>query len=115
MPSTTKNAISTSVSDTDPLIGQSSRTTPAAIAMIAEISDHQKPGAPRAMKVVIRPITPLIRKIQPMMMVKASVAIGGSTIAATPRMSRTMPSIKNMTQCWWIAPATACPSRSAPC
>ena len=45
MPSTTKNAIKTSVSEMLPLTGQISNTTPAAIATIAEMSDHQKPGA----------------------------------------------------------------------
>ena len=36
-----------SVSETDPLIGQSSSTTPAAMAISAEISAHQKPGPGR--------------------------------------------------------------------
>ena len=47
MPSMTKKAISTKVSDSVPLIGRASSTTPATMAMTAENSDHQKPGALR--------------------------------------------------------------------
>ena len=79
----------------------------------AETSDHQKPGACRIQNVVIRPRMPLTRNIQPMMMVKASVAIGGTTIAMRPRMTRMMPSARYRPQCSWIEPATARPNRSA--
>ena len=50
-----KNTISSKVSETAPLIGQTSSTRPAAMASTAESSDHQKPGAWRAQKVVTRP------------------------------------------------------------
>ena len=74
MPSAAKKAISTNVSDSVPLIGQRIRTIPAAMAMTAEISAHQKPGALRIQNVVTRPTPPLIKNSQPMMSVKASVA-----------------------------------------
>ena len=98
MPSITKKAIRTSVSDNAPLIGQSSNTTPAAMAITAESSAHQKPGALRIQNVVTRPTPPQIRNSQPMTSVKASVAIGAATIAAMPRMTRRMPSIRNSVQ-----------------
>ena len=71
---------------------------PAAMPMIAEISDHQNPGVYLAQKVVIRPTMPLTRKIQPMMMVNATVAIGGKMMAASPRMTKMIPSAKNRPQ-----------------
>ncbi len=95
MPSITKNAISTSVSDTVPLSGENKRTRPAAMPISAEINDHQNPGACLAQNVVNNPTTPLTRNIQPMMMVKASVANGGTKMAANPRMTRIIPSTKN--------------------
>ena len=60
----------------------------------AEISDHQKPGACRIQKVVIRPTTPLTSNSQPNRMVTASVASGGSTIAVAPSTSSTTPSTR---------------------
>ena len=81
--------------------------------MIAEMSDHQKPGAVRAQNVVIRPIMPLTRNSQPMMMVKARVAIGGTTMAMMPSRTRMIPSARNSPQCSWIERATARPIRSA--
>src|ERR1700733_9388425 len=98
MPSITKKAISTKVSDRVPLIGQRSSTSPAAMATTAESSDHQKPGALRIQNEVMSPTMPLIRNSQPMTSSKASVAIGGTTIAATPRMASMMPSIRNSFQ-----------------
>src|SRR6202050_4496434 len=98
MPSMTKKAISTSVSDIAPLSGQSNNTTPAPMPIIAEISDHQNPGVYLAQNVVIRPMMPLTRKIQPMMMGKATVAIGGKMMAAKARMTRKSPSAKNRPQ-----------------
>src|ERR1700733_14027723 len=95
MPSMTKKAISTSVSDIAPLSGQISSTMPAAIPMIAEISDHQNPGVYLAQNVVIRPTMPLTRKIQPIMMVKATVAIGGKMMAGSAKMTKTIPPTKN--------------------
>jgi len=52
MPSTRKNAISRSVSDTVPLIGQRSSTIPAAMPTTPEISAHQKPGTLRGINVL---------------------------------------------------------------
>ena len=54
-PSMMKNTIRTRVRDTDPLTGQASRITPATMAMMAETSDHQNPGAPFAQNVVTSP------------------------------------------------------------
>jgi len=65
MPSTTKKAISTKVSDSTPLIGQRIRITPAASAMAADSSAHQKPGALRIQNVVTSPTPPEIRNSQP--------------------------------------------------
>jgi hypothetical protein len=113
MPSMTKKAMSTSVSEMVPLIGHNSSTTPAAMAMIAEMSDHQNPGALRAQNVVISPRTPATRNSQPIRMVKASVAIGGTTMAMMPRSTRMMPSARNRPQCSWIDRATARPICSA--
>ena len=45
IPSTTKNAINNSVSETVPLIGQRISTMPAAMPITPEMSDHQNPGA----------------------------------------------------------------------
>ena len=102
-----KNTISRKVSETAPLIGQASRTTPAAMPRTAETNDHQKPGACRAQNVVIKPTTPLIRNNQPMNIATAIVASTGTMIARAPRISRMMPSTRNMTQCsrtdWVIA------------
>ncbi len=47
---------------------------PAAMAMTADSSAHQKPGALRIQNVVTRPTPPEIRNSQPMTSVKASVA-----------------------------------------
>ena len=69
-PSITKKAISTSVSDSVPLIGQTISTMPAAMAMTADNSAHQKPGALRIQNVVTRPTPPEIRNSQPMTSVK---------------------------------------------
>ena len=98
MPSIAKNTISSKVSDTAPLTGHPSRTMPAAIASTADISDHQKPGACRAMKVVIRPTTPLMSSSQAMKIATASVATTGTTMAKMPSTISTMPSIRNRTQ-----------------
>src|ERR1700727_2001416 len=98
MPSMMKKAISTRVSEMLPLIGHSSSTMPAAMAMIAEMSDHQKPGAPRAQNVVMSPRMPLIKNTQPMMMVKASVAIGGTTMAMRPSRTKMIPSARKRPQ-----------------
>jgi hypothetical protein len=97
-PSIVKNTIRSSVSVTTPPIGQTSRTSPAAIPSTAESSAHQNPGAARAMNVVTRPTPPLIRNSQPTRRVTASEAICGTTIASRPRMTRTIPSIRNRTQ-----------------
>ena len=80
---------------------------PAAVAITAETSDHQKPGAPRAANVVTQPIRPATRKIQPKMMVTAIVASGGSRIATTPSARRTIPSTRKNVECSRMAPATA--------
>ena len=71
---------------------------PAAIPSTAENSDHQNPGAWRAMKVMTRPTIPLMRNSQPTRIVTASVAMGGTTIASRPSTTSTMPSIRNNTQ-----------------
>ena len=60
----------------------------------AEISDHQKPGAWRIMKVVNSPKTPLSRNSQPNTIVTASVAIGGTRMAMKPRTTSAMPSAR---------------------
>src|SRR5216684_3204200 len=98
-PSMTKNTISSRVSETAPLIGQPSSTMPAAIPSTAETSDHQNPGAWRAMKVVTKPTTPLIRNSQPIRIATAMVATTGTTIASMPSTTRTMPSMRNSSQC----------------
>ena len=59
-PSITKNAMRIKVSERTPLNGHNSSTTPTAIPRIAETSDHQKPGAWRIRKVVIKPTIILI-------------------------------------------------------
>src|SRR5580700_1210578 len=64
-----------------------------------EISDHQKPGISRAQKVSARPAMPLIRKSQPNRMVTARLAAGGTIMAANPKMTKRMPSIRNAFQC----------------
>ena len=76
---------------------------PAAMAMTAESSAHQKPGALRIQNVVTRPTPPLIRNSQPMTSVKASVATTGTMIAAAPSTSKMMPSVRNSPQWAWIA------------
>src|ERR1700681_4151447 len=73
--------------------------TPAPIASTADISDHQKPGIWRAQNVSTRPATPEIRNIQPRKMVTARLASGGTIIAASPKMTSRMPSIKKAFQC----------------
>ena len=112
-PSMMKNAMSTSVSDSAPTTGDASSASPARMPMSTDVGDHQNPGACRAQIVVIRPTAPLIKNNQPMRMVKASVAISGTRIATMPRMTRTIPSIRNSTQCSWIALATVRPMRCA--
>src|SRR5215469_11461314 len=107
MPSTMKNAISTSVSETVPLIGQRISTMPAAMPTTADRRDHQKPGALRIQNVVTRPTAPLSRNSQPIRSVNANVAMTGRMIAAAPRSMRTIPSIRNKTQCSRIALTTA--------
>ena len=57
-PSITKNAMRTKVSERTPLNGLNSSTIPTAIPRIAEASDHQKSGAWRIQKVVIKPTIP---------------------------------------------------------
>ena len=106
-PSMMKNTISSSVSETTPLTGQSSRTMPAAVASTADTSAHQNPGAWRAQKVVTRPTTPLTRNSQPRMMVTAMLAAIGIRIARMPSTTRTMPSIRNSFQCSRTACASA--------
>ena len=63
-PSITKNTMRTKVSERTPLNGHNSSKMPAAIPRIAETSDHQKPGAWRIQKVVVKPAIPLMRKSQ---------------------------------------------------
>ena len=99
IPSTMKNAINNSVSETVPLIGQRISTMPAAMPITPEMSDHQNPGALRIQNVVTSPTAPLSRNSQPMRSVKANVAMTGRMIAAAPRSTRTMPSTRNRTQC----------------
>ena len=106
-PSMMKNTIRTRVRDTDPPTGEASRITPATMAMMAETSDHQNPGAPLAQNVVTSPTTPLMRNSQPTRMVTASVASGGMTTANRPSSTRTIPSTRNSTQCSRIVSATA--------
>ena len=98
-PSIVKNTMSTKVSDSTPLSGQASSTMPAPIPSTAERRAHQKPGAWRIQKVVIRPMTPLMRKSQPSRISTARVAIGGSTMAMRPSTTRRMPSTRNIFQC----------------
>ena len=83
------------MSETTPPIGQTSRTSPAAIPSTAESNAHQKPGAARAMNVVTKPTTPLIRNNQPTWRVTTSEAICGTTIAKSPRMTRTIDQEQN--------------------
>ena len=52
MPSTTKKAISTNVSETAPVTGRASSMPPTRMASAADTSDHQKPGAARIIHVV---------------------------------------------------------------
>src|SRR6185312_9972455 len=106
-PSTRKKAISSSVSESAPPIGRASSRRPTTIPSTAEISDHQKPGALRIQNVVISPMMPLMRNSQPNKMVTARVAIGGTSTANAPRMSSTIPSIRNSTQCLCNAFSTA--------
>src|SRR5262245_11499409 len=113
-PSMMKNAIRSNVSETAPGTGQPSKTIPAAIASTADRSDHQNPGAWRAQNVVTRPTTPLMRNSQPKKIVTAMVAMGGIMIANRPRMTRTMPSIRNKTQCSRIDCVSARCSSLAP-
>ena len=94
-----KNTISSSVSETAPRSGHANRTIPAAMASTAERSDHQNPGACRAQNVVIKPTIPLIKNSQPKNIVTAMVAIGGITMANSPSTTRTIPSIRNKSQC----------------
>jgi len=98
-PSIIKNVMRRRVSVRTPLIGDRSITTPTAIARIADTSDHQNPGARRIMKVVMAPTIPLMRNSQPNKSSTASVAIGGITMAATPRMTRIIPSTRKSLQC----------------
>src|SRR3569833_2859359 len=92
-PSTMKNAVSTSVSDSAPPRGHTRSISPTAMPSSAETSAQAKPGAPRAMKVVTRPTTPLASSSQPRKMVMPSVASGGTMIASAPSTWSTMPSI----------------------
>jgi hypothetical protein len=85
-PSTTKNTISTNVSDTAPVIGSASKIRPTPTAIMADSSDHQKPGACLARNVVISPMMPAPRKIQPRMMVTVMVANSGTKIATASRL-----------------------------
>jgi len=71
---------------------------PANTHSTAESSDHQKPGAARAMKVVIRPMTPPSRISQPTSTAIASPATSGRATAAAPSRISTIPSIRNMRQ-----------------
>ena len=93
-PSMMKKATSTMVSENAPLIGRASSNPPTMMASTAETSDHQKPGACRMPKVVISPMKPLIRNSQPNTIVTASVAIGGTRMATTPRTSSRIPSAR---------------------
>ena len=106
-PSMMKNTMSKAVSESAPLAGWIRRMRPAAVARTDDRSDHQKPGAPRAPKVVIQPIRPLTRKIQPKMMVTAIVANIGSIMASAPRMSRMTPSTRKKVECSCSVVATA--------
>src|SRR3954451_24988184 len=82
-----------------PWTGWSKRMRPATIASTADSSDHQKPGIPRAQNVSANPAMPLIMNIQPRRMVTARLASGGTMIAASPRITRMIPSIRNAFQC----------------
>ena len=114
-PSTTKKTIKTSVSDSAPVIGWASKTRPAPMAMTAETSDHQNPGARFAPNVVISPTMPLARKIQPKIIVTAMVANGVRKIAKAPRITRTIPSTRKNVECSRTAFATAAPISVARC
>ncbi len=57
MPSMRKKVISTTVSDSAPVIGRASSQTLARMAKVADASDHQKPGASRTRAVGITPMT----------------------------------------------------------
>ena len=81
---------------------------PTATPRIAETSNHQKPGAWRIHKVVIKPAIPLMRNSQPIRISTASVAIGGITMAARPRMARMIPSTRKSSQCSCRDVTTAC-------
>ena len=87
-PSSERKIVRMRVSEIAPDSGQRSSTTPAAIPNRAENSDHQNPGALRMLKVLIRPTIPLTSNTQPMTISTARVAMGGSRIAAIPRISR---------------------------
>jgi len=67
------------------------------------MSDHQNPGIWRAQNVSTRPAMPKIRNIHPRKIVTARLAIGGTIMAARPRITSRMPSIKKAFQCWRTA------------
>jgi hypothetical protein len=79
------------------------------MAISAETSDHQNPGACLAPNVVIRPMMPLARKIQPRMMVTVMVANNGTKIANIPSSTRIIPSARKAVECFRTAFATAVP------
>ena len=56
---------------------------------------------------MIKPTIPMMRKSQPIRISTASVAIGGITTAARPRMMRMIPSTRKSTQCSCSDVATA--------
>src|ERR1700694_4574181 len=72
---------------------------PAPTASTADSSDHQKPGICRAQNVNARPAAPEIRNIQPRKIVTARLAIGGTIMAASPRIVSRMASIKKAFPC----------------
>src|ERR1700704_1455832 len=91
-PSITKNAMSTKVSERTPLNGHNRSTIPTAIPRIAETSDHQKPGALAHPEGGDQTDDSADEKEPANRISTASVAMGGITMAARPRMTRIIPS-----------------------
>ncbi len=98
-PSRRKNKIRITVSDTAPLSGHRSSTTPAVIATIAETNDQTNPAERRLDSVVTPPMMPLSSKSQPTNISKASVAIVGKAIAVMPRSTNATPSTTKSQRC----------------
>jgi hypothetical protein len=93
-PSMMKNAVSTRVRERTPPTGHTSKRMPVTMASTAESNDHQKPGRWRSHRVKTSPTTPLTRKREPRKIATASDAIGGITIAITPRRISIKPSMR---------------------